>query len=120
MDFFLWKFRLFRNLWGADVTCALLGPSKGGVERCGTLLRSSRRRGQALWTVAKVELHVELHVKGQHVMVTVEAGPGPSPCPDSQERAPGSARTRRRWWHLDPRQFTTWIQASLPRVSGPP
>ncbi|WP_447972543.1 ISL3 family transposase [Nitrospira sp. Kam-Ns4a] len=63
--------------------------------------------------------NVELDVKGQQVTVTVEAGPGPYPCPECQAPVPGYDRKRRRWRHLDTCQFTTWIQADLPRVSGP-
>jgi transposase len=70
---------------------------------------------QAPWTV----VNVELEVKGQQVTVTVEAGPGPYPCPECQEPGPGYDRKRRRWRHLDTCQFTTWIQADLPRVSCP-
>jgi transposase len=70
---------------------------------------------QAPWTV----VNVELDVKGQQVTVTVEAGPGPYPCPECQEPGPGYDRKRRRWRHLDTCQFTTWIQADLPRVSCP-
>jgi transposase len=69
----------------------------------------------APWTV----VNVELEVKGQQVTVTVEAGPGPYPCPECQEPGPGYDRKRRRWRHLDTCQFTTWIQADLPRVSCP-
>jgi len=71
---------------------------------------------QAPWTV----VNVELDVTGQQVRVTVEAGAGPYPCPECQERVPGYDRQRRRWRHLDTCQFTTWIQADLPRVSCPP
>lgn len=49
---------------------------------------------------------------GQQVTVTVEAGPGPYPCPECQELVPGYDRKRRRWRHLDTCQFTTWIQAA--------
>jgi transposase len=70
---------------------------------------------QAPWTVA----NVELDVKEQQVTVTVEAGPGPYPCPECQEPVPGYDRKRRQWRHLDTCQFTTWIQADLPRVSCP-
>jgi transposase len=69
----------------------------------------------APWSV----IDVELNVKGQQVMVTVDAGPGPYPCPECQERVPGYDRKRRRWRHLDTCQFTTWIQADIPRVSCP-
>lgn len=70
---------------------------------------------QAPWTV----VNVELDVNGQQVSVTVDAGPGPYPCPECQERVPGYDRKRRRWRHLDTCQFTTWIQADIPRVSCP-
>jgi transposase len=58
---------------------------------------------KAPWIV----VHVELDVKGAQVTVTVEAGPGPYPCPECQERVPGYDRKRRRWRHLDTCQFTT-------------
>jgi transposase len=70
---------------------------------------------QAPWTVA----NVDLDVTGQQVVVTVDAGPGPYPCPECQERVPGYDRKRRRWRHLDTCQFTTWIQTDVPRVSCP-
>jgi transposase len=70
---------------------------------------------KAPWTV----VNVELDVKGEQVTVTVEAGAGPYPCPECQEGVPGYDRKRRRWRHLDTCQFTTWIQADLPRVSCP-
>jgi transposase len=67
---------------------------------------------QATWTV----LNVELDVKGQPVTVLVDEGPGPYPGPACQTRGPGYDRKRRRWRHLDTCQFTTWIQAEVPRV----
>jgi len=70
---------------------------------------------QAPWSV----INVELNVPGQQVTVTVEAGLGPYPCPECQERVPGYDRKRRRWRHLDTCQFTTWIQADVPRVNCP-
>jgi transposase len=70
---------------------------------------------QAPWAV----VNVELDVKRQQVVVTVDAGPGPYPCPECQERVPGYDRKRRRWRHLDTCQFTTWIQADVPRVNCP-
>jgi transposase len=69
----------------------------------------------APWSVADVELDV----KGKQVTVTVKAGPGPSPCPECRESAPGYDRKRRRWRHLDTCQFTTGLQADVPRVSCP-
>jgi transposase len=70
---------------------------------------------QAPWTV----VNVELDVMGQQVTVTVAAGPGPYPCPECRVPAPGYDRKRRRWRHLDTCQFTTWLQADVPRVSCP-
>src|SRR5690606_27212905 len=70
---------------------------------------------KAPWTV----VNVELDVKGEQVTVTIEAGPGPYPCPECQEPVPGYDRKRRRWRHLDTCQFTTWIQTDHPRVSCP-
>ncbi|HSE57192.1 MAG TPA: ISL3 family transposase [Nitrospiraceae bacterium] len=70
---------------------------------------------EAPWTV----VNVELDVTGQQVTVTVEAGAGPYPCPECQEPVPGYDRKYRRWRHLDTCQFTTWIQADLPRVNCP-
>ena len=70
---------------------------------------------QAPWTV----VNVELDVKGQQVTVSVEPGPGPYACPECQEPVPGYDRKRRRWRHLDTCQFTTWIQADVPRVNCP-
>jgi transposase len=71
---------------------------------------------QAPWAVVTVELDV----KRQPVVVTVDAGPGPYPCPECQERVPGYDRKRRRGRHLDTCQFTTWSQADVPRVTCPP
>ena len=70
---------------------------------------------RAPWTV----VNVELDVNRQQVTVTVAAGLGPHPCPECQEIVPGYDRKRRRWRHLDTCQFTTWIQAEVPRVSCP-
>lgn len=70
---------------------------------------------QAPWSV----VNVELDVKGQQVVVTVETGPGPYPCPECQARVAGYDRKRRRGRHLDTWQFTTWIEADVPRVSCP-
>lgn len=70
---------------------------------------------QAPWAV----VNVELDVTGQQVSVTVDAGPGPYPCPECQETVPGYDRKPRRWRHLDTCQFTTWIQTEVPRVSCP-
>lgn len=62
---------------------------------------------RAPWTV----VNVELDVKGQQVVVTVDAGPGPYPCPECETLGAGYDRKPRRWRHLDTCQFTTWIQA---------
>lgn len=70
---------------------------------------------RAPWAV----VNVELDVTRQQVTVTVEAGSGPHPCPACQETVPGYDRKRRRWRHLDTCQFTTWIQADVPRVRCP-
>jgi transposase len=64
-------------------------------------------------------VNVELDVKEAQVTVTVEAGSGPYPCPECQEPTPGYDRKHRWWRHLDTCQFTTWIQADLPRVNCP-
>lgn len=69
----------------------------------------------APWTV----LSVNLDVKGQQVMVQVHAGDGPFACPECQAEAPGYDRKPRRWRHLDTCQFTTWIEAEVPRVACP-
>ncbi len=69
----------------------------------------------APWTV----LSVNLDVKGQQVTVQVHAGDGPFACPECQAEAPGYDRKPRRWRHLDTCQFTTWIEAEVPRVECP-
>jgi len=67
---------------------------------------------QEPWTV----VNVEVDMSEQQVVVTVEPGPRPFPCPICQESAPGYDRKLRRWRHLDTCQFTTLIQAEVPRV----
>ena len=67
---------------------------------------------QEPWTV----MNVELDMSGQQVVVTVDPGPGPFPCQICQAPAPGYDRKLRRWRHLDTCQFTTLIQAEVPRV----
>jgi transposase len=67
------------------------------------------------WTV----VDVTLDVKGQHVIVRVHAGDGPFACPECQTHVPGYDRKLRRWRHLDTCQFTTWIEAEVPRVACP-
>ncbi len=69
----------------------------------------------APWTVASVDLDV----KGQRVVVRVEAGPGPYPCPECATPTPRYDSKPRRWRHLDTMQFTTWIEAEVPRVACP-
>jgi transposase len=58
-------------------------------------------------------------VKGQRVVVHVEAGAGPFPCPECGTAAKGYDSKSRRWRHLDTCQFTTWIEADVPRVDCP-
>ncbi len=67
------------------------------------------------WTVVRVDLDV----KGQQVVVTVDAGAGPFRCPECQQEVAGYDRKPRRWRHLDTCQFTTWIEAEIPRVACP-
>lgn len=67
---------------------------------------------QEPWTV----VNVELDLPGQQVVVTVDPGPGPFPCPACEQPVPGYDRKLRRWRHLDTCQFTTVIQAEVPRV----
>ena len=67
------------------------------------------------WTVVSVDLDV----KGQQVVVTVEAGPGPFRCPECQQEVAGYDRKARRWRQLDTCQFTTWIEGEIPRVACP-
>ncbi len=67
------------------------------------------------WTV----VDVTLDVKGQHVTVRVHAGDGPFPCPECHATVPGYDKKPRRWRHLDTCQFTTWIEAEVPRIACP-
>lgn len=69
----------------------------------------------APWTVVSVDLDV----KGQQVVVRVEPGPGPFPCPECGTSGPRYDSKPRRWRHLDTCQFTTWIEADVPRVDCP-
>jgi transposase len=64
------------------------------------------------WTVVSVDLDI----KGQQVTVRVDAGPGPFPCPECGTPGPGYDSKPRRWRHLDTCQFTTWIEADVPRL----
>jgi len=66
----------------------------------------------APWTVAGVEVDM----KGQRVVVRVEPGPGPYLCPECGTAGPRYDRKPRRWRHLDTMQFTTWIEADVPRL----
>ena len=67
------------------------------------------------WTVATVALDLT----SQTVTVTVAPGPGPFPCPDCQEPGSGYDAKPRRWRHLDTCQFTTVIEAEVPRIQCP-
>jgi transposase len=66
----------------------------------------------APWTVASVDLQVP----EQRLVVHVEAGPGPYPCPECGTLTGRYDSKPRRWRHLDTMQFTTWIEADVPRV----
>jgi transposase len=66
----------------------------------------------APWTVGGVDVDL----KGQRVVVRVEAGPGPYPCPECGTPTGRYDSKPRRWRHLDTMQFTTWIEADVPRV----
>ena len=65
----------------------------------------------APWTVAGVDVDM----KGQRVVVRVEAGPGPYPCPECGTLTGRYDSKPRRWRDLDTMQFTTWIEADVPR-----
>jgi len=67
----------------------------------------------APWTVAGVDVNMT----GQRVVVRVDAGPGPYPCPECRTPGPRYDSKPRRWRHLDTMQFTTWIEAEVPRVA---
>src|SRR5574341_2199653 len=64
------------------------------------------------WTVVSVELDVA----GQRVVVQGDAVGGPFVCPECGAAGPRYDRKPRRWRHLDTMQFTTWIEADVPRV----
>jgi transposase len=64
------------------------------------------------WAVAGVDVDMT----GQRVVVRVEAGPGPYPCPEYGAPTGRYDSKPRRWRHLDTMQFTTWIEADVPRV----
>jgi transposase len=66
----------------------------------------------APWSV----LSVDLDLKGQRVTVRVDAGLGPFACPECEMARPRYDSKPRRWRHLDTCQFTTWIEADVPRV----
>ena len=67
----------------------------------------------APWTVAGVDVDL----KGQRVVVRVDAGAGPYPCPECGTAGPRYDSKARRWRHLDTMQFTTWIEADVPRIT---
>jgi transposase len=69
----------------------------------------------APWSVAGVDVDL----KGQRVVVRVEAGAGPFPCPACGTSTGRYDSKPRRWRHLDTKQFTTWIEADVPRVECP-
>src|SRR5215467_14546452 len=62
----------------------------------------------APWTVGGVDVDMV----GQRV----DAGAGPYPCPECGTPGPRYDSKPRRWRHLDTMQFTTWIEADVPRV----
>jgi transposase len=66
----------------------------------------------APWTVAGVDVDL----KGQQVVVRVDVGAGPYPCPECGVPGPRYDSKPRRWRHLDTMQFTTWIDADVPRM----
>jgi transposase len=68
----------------------------------------------APWTVAGVDVDMV----GQRVVVPVDTGAGPYPCPDcGGTPVPRYDGKPGRWRQLDTMQFTTWIEAEVPRVS---
>ena len=64
------------------------------------------------WTVSAVDVDMT----GQRVVVRVDAGAGPYPCPECGATGPGYDSKPRRWRHLGTMQFTTWIEANVPRM----
>jgi len=85
----------------------------GGSEPCATSSCIGRCWGlTAPWTV----VGVDVDLKGQQVVVRVDAGAGPYPCPECGTAGPRYDSKPRRWRHLDTMQFTTWIEADVPRV----
>ncbi len=48
-------------------------------------------------TPPRTGVSVDLDVKGQQVVVKVEAGPGPFRCPECQQEVAGYDRKARRW-----------------------
>jgi transposase len=70
----------------------------------------------APWTVADVDVDM----KGQRVVVRVEAGPGPYPCPECGTPTGRYDSKRRRWRHLDTMQFTTCAHFGHRDHSGRP
>src|SRR5262245_43444482 len=66
----------------------------------------------APWTVTSVDVDLP----GQRVVVRVDAGAGPYRCPEGEALGPRYDSKPRRWRHLDTMQFTTWIEADVPRM----
>ena len=65
----------------------------------------------APWTVAGVDVEMTRQ--------RVDAGPGPYRGPECGRAGPRYDSKPRRWRHLDTMQFTTWIEADVPRVTCP-
>lgn len=63
-----------------------------------------------------VDVRVDHGVQSVTVLVSAEAGDR-WPCPKCGQRSPGYDRRRRRWRHLDTMQYTTFVEADVPRVS---
>ncbi len=61
-------------------------------------------------------IDVDLDVSGQRVVVQV-AATGPFPCPECGTPTARYDSKPRRWRHLDTCQFTTWIEADVPRIN---
>ena len=67
-------------------------------------------------TAPRTVAGVDVDMPGQRVVVRVDAGAGPYPCPECGTPGPRYDSKSRRWRHLDTMQFTTWIEAEVPRV----
>ena len=69
---------------------------------------------QSPWEV----VHVDLDRSSSSVVVQVAAAAGTAfACPTCGQPAAGYDRRERRWRHLDTRQYTTILQAQVPRVT---